>query len=281
MTATATRRSSRQQSGPRRSDPAYGSMRQLRMRGIQLACIAAVIAAWQASVVFGWLPNSEVARPTDVAQRLRHLVTTSGFWSAVGSTAHTWVIGLLLSIAIAVPVGLLFGASNLLYRMFRVTIDFLRTIPPIVLLPLALLVYGAREKTALLLVVFGSVWPLMLQVMYGVHQVDPISRDVARAYRLRRQDLVRSVVLPSAAPFVATGVRIAATMSLLLAVGTELLGGVPGIGAEISTDQGEAALIPDMYAYIIVATVLGVVLNLLLAGLERSALSWHPSHRAK
>jgi ABC-type nitrate/sulfonate/bicarbonate transport system permease component len=262
---------------PRRS-PALG---RLRMLGIQTACVAALLLAWQLIVVANAVPQSEVAQPTAVAGRLREMLATQAFWSAVGDTAHTWAVGLLVSLAVAVPIGLALGANALLYRMFRVTIDFLRTIPPIVLLPLALLLFGAREMTALLLVVFGSVWPLLLQTMYGVHQVDPLSRDVAWAYRLRRRDVVRSVVLPSAAPFIATGLRIAATMSLLLVVGSELLGGVPGIGAEIAVDQTSAAQVPSMYAYVVVATALGVALNLLLVRLERRVLSWHSAHRAR
>jgi ABC-type nitrate/sulfonate/bicarbonate transport system permease component len=253
----------------------------VKMLGMQTACVAVLLVAWQLAVVSGAVPESEVTQPTAVAGRLWDMLATQEFWSAVGDTAHTWAIGLLVSLIVSVPLGLALGASALLYRMFRVTIDFLRTIPPVVLLPLALLLYGAREMTALLLVVFGSVWPLLLQTMYGVHQVDPVSRDVARAYQLRRRDFVRSVVLPSAAPFIATGVRIAATMSLLLAVGSELLGGVPGIGAQIAVDQTSATQIPSMYAYVVVATALGVALNLLIVGLEGRVLSWHSAHRSQ
>jgi ABC-type nitrate/sulfonate/bicarbonate transport system permease component len=265
----------------KRPGPAPVIGQRVKVLGIQTACVAVLLAAWQLAVVSGAVPESEVTQPTAVAHRLWDMLATQEFWSAVGETAHTWVIGLLVSLVVAVPLGLLLGASTLLYRMFRVTIDFLRTIPPVVLLPLALLLYGAREQTALLLVAFGSVWPLLLQTMYGVHQVDPVSRDVARAYQLRRLDFVRSVLLPSAAPFVATGVRIAATMSLLLVVGSELLGGIPGIGAQIAVDQTSAAQIPSMYAYVVVATALGVAVNLLIVRLERRVLSWHSAHKSQ
>ena len=253
----------------------------MKKLGIQAACVAVLLFAWQLAVVTGVVPQSEVAQPATVAHRLWDMLATQAFWSAVGETARTWAAGLLVSFVVAVPFGLALGVNPLLYRMFRVTIDFLRTIPPVVLLPLALLLYGAREQTALLLAVFGSVWPLLLQAMYGVHQVDPVSRDVARAYRLRRRDVVRSVLLPSAAPFIATGVRIAATTSLLLVVGSELLGGVPGIGAQIAVDQTSAVQIPAMYAYVVVATALGVAANLLIVRLERRVLSWHSAHRSQ
>lgn len=246
----------------------------------QLLCIVALIGLWQALVASGTVSSDTLARPTAVARTLGTLAWTSAFWSTVGDTAHTWVIGLLISLVVAIPVGLVLGASDLFYRMFRLTIDFLRTIPPVVLIPLALLLYGATEKMVLVLVVFGAVWPMMLQTMYGFHQVDPVARDVARSYRLRRRDVIRSLVLPSAAPFIATGVRIAATISLLLVIGAELLGGAPGIGSAIALAQ-QTQNVARMYAFVIVAAVLGVFLNLAMINAERRLLSWHPAHRAR
>jgi ABC-type nitrate/sulfonate/bicarbonate transport system permease component len=114
--------------------------------------------------------------------------------------------------------------------------------------------------------------------MYGVHQVDPVSRDVASAYRLRRRDLILRVILPSAAPFIATGLRLAATMSLLLAVGAELLGGAAGMGTSIALAQ-QTQHTPRMYAYVVVVAALGLALNLAMVRLEGRVLSWHPSHR--
>jgi ABC-type nitrate/sulfonate/bicarbonate transport system permease component len=132
---------------------------------------------------------------------------------------------------------------------------------------------------ALVLIVFGSVWPVLLQSMYGVHQVDPVARDVAHAYQFRRRETIWGVVLPSAAPFVATGIRIAATMSLLLAVGAELIGDAPGLGQSISVAE-QNGQVPQMYAYIVVSAVLGVLINLALLRLERRTLRWHAAHRS-
>lgn len=246
----------------------------------RLVCVAVVLGVWQSLVAAGVLSTDAVARPTDVARALATVLPTAEFWAGVGSTLRTWMIGLVISMIIAIPVGLLLGSVDLVYRLFRVTIDFLRTIPPVAVLPLALLLYGATEQMVLLLLIFGSVWPLLLQTMYGVHQVDPVSRDVARSYQFRRRELIFAVVVPSAAPFIATGIRIAATVSLLLTIGGELLGGAPGLGASIALAQQDD-LIPEMFAFVVVAAVLGVVLNLVLMRLERRFLSWHSSNRAR
>jgi ABC-type nitrate/sulfonate/bicarbonate transport system permease component len=244
----------------------------------RLACLAALLGLWQAFVATGIVSSDAVAEPTQTAGALGSLVLSSDFWSSVWQTVQTWGFGLLLVLAVAIPAGLVLGASDLTYRLFRVTIDFLRTIPPVALIPLALLLYGATDRMALMLVVFGSIWPVLLQSMYGVLQVDPACRDAAAAYRLRRRDVVLRVVLPSAAPFVATGVRVAATISLLLAVGAEFLGGAPGVGASIALAQ-QAQQIPRMYAYVVVGAALGVAVNLLMIELERKVLSWHPAYR--
>jgi ABC-type nitrate/sulfonate/bicarbonate transport system permease component len=236
------------------------------------------LGAWQGLVAGGTLSPSAVAEPTAILKSLVNLGSTDPFWSSIASTVRTWGLGLLLSLLIAIPTGLLLGASDLAYRLSRFTIDFLRTIPPVALIPVALLLYGATDKMAVVLIVFGSVWPVLLQSMYGVHEIDPVARDVAMSYRWRRREVVTRLVIPSAAPFVATGIRIAATTSLLLAIGSELIGGAPGIGAAIGV-QNESGNIPAVYAYVVLSGILGVLLNLTMIRAERRILRWHPAYR--
>lgn len=250
-----------------------------RLLAWRLACIVAALGLGQVLVATGAIPSSAVAEPSAIFGALGGLIPAGSFWSSAGATAASWAIGLAISLAVAIPAGLTLGASDLAYRMSRFTIDFLRTIPPVALIPLALLLYGATQTMALVLIIFGSVWPVLLQSMYGVHQVDPVARDVARAYQFRRRETVLEVVLPSAAPFVATGIRIAATTSLLLAVGAELIGGAPGLGLSISAAE-QNGQIPQMYAYIVASAVLGVLINLALLRLERRTLRWHAAHRS-
>ncbi|GAA3713799.1 ABC transporter permease [Nonomuraea antimicrobica] len=249
------------------------------MLALRAAFVLAALAAWQLVVVTGAISDDAVAAPTSVARELPAILSDLAFWSAAWDTVRTWGIGLLVSMALAIPIGLVLGSSDLAYRMSRFTIDFLRTIPPVALIPLALLLYGATLQMALLLVVFGSTGPLLLQSMYGAQQVDPQLRDVVRGYLLRRRDVALRLVLPTAAPFIATGVRISATMSLLLAVGAEYIGSAPGLGATIRVYE-QTSNIPQMYAYIVVCAGLGALLNLTMMRLERRIMAWAPSHRS-
>jgi ABC-type nitrate/sulfonate/bicarbonate transport system permease component len=261
---------------------AWRPRRPARRSGARIAYrVAAVLAAlslWQLAVASGLVSAAAVATPTSIVRAAGSIAGTHAFGAALLDTIVSWATGLLVSLLVAIPVGLTLGSSDLAYRLSRFTIDFLRTIPPVALIPLALLLYGATPKMAIVLIVFGSTWPVLLQAMYGVHQVDPAARDVARAYRLRRRDRIRCLILPSAAPFIATGIRLAATISLLLAIGAELLGGAPGIGASI-TLQEQNGDIPGMWVYVVLAATLGVVVNLVLVGLERRVLKWHSAQR--
>lgn len=244
----------------------------------KLLVLAAALALWQALLAVGVLSADTVASPQQVALALARLAGQPEFWSALGDTLQAWALGLALSALIAIPLGLLLGSVDALYRATRFSIDFFRTIPPVALVPLLLLLYGASSRTVVTLIVIGAVWPLLLQCMNGVHQVDPVARDVARSYRLSLQDRVFRLILPSAAPFIFTGVRIAATMSLLMAIGGELIAGAPGLGDAIGAAQGNGDL-PNMYAYILTSAALGIVINRAMKHVERKFLSWHSSQR--
>jgi ABC-type nitrate/sulfonate/bicarbonate transport system permease component len=249
-----------------------------RRYGYAVAAAVIALALWQAAVESGLISRAAVASPVEIARAAAPLITKGETWAAVGDTIRSWSEGLGISLVVAVPLGLLTGANELLYKLTRFSFDFLRTIPPVAIVPLALLLYGATNRMALVLIVFGSVWPMLLQSMYGVHQVDAVARDVARAYRFRLRDRIFRLVLPSAAPFVATGVRIAATMSLLLAVGAELIGGAPGIGYQITLEQQNGD-IPTMFVFVVASALLGLLVNLALINLERRALKWHSAQR--
>jgi ABC-type nitrate/sulfonate/bicarbonate transport system permease component len=123
-------------------------------------------------------------------------------------------------------------------------------------------------------------WPLLVQTMYGVRAMDPVIRDTATAMGVGRVRRFFGVVLPSAAPFIATGLRVAAAGALILTIVVELVAGGAGIGVEIATAaiSGLPAL-PTMYARIIVAGILGFLVATLLTRAERRLLRWHEAYR--
>jgi ABC-type nitrate/sulfonate/bicarbonate transport system permease component len=201
-----------------------------------------------------------------------------GFWTAVGNTLQGWAIGLGLACLIAIPAGILIGSTPLLYRATRGVIEFLRPIPSVALIPLAVLVYGSGLESKVFLATFASIWPLLMQTLYGVQDVDPVATDTARAFGFSRAQRLWRVTLPSAVPYIATGIRISAAVALILVVTAELVIGAAGLGREINlARQGQN--VDLMYALILTTGVLGVAVNVLFTRLERRVLHWHPSQR--
>jgi ABC-type nitrate/sulfonate/bicarbonate transport system permease component len=216
--------------------------------------------------------------PTEIFAALIDEAQTASFWQAVGNTLQGWALGLGIAAAIAIPAGILIGSSRLLYRSVRAVIEFLRPIPSVALIPLAVLIYGSGLESKVFLAAFASTWPLLMQTLYGVQDVDPVATDTARAFGFSRAQRLVRVTLPGAVPYIATGVRISASVALILAVTAELVIGSPGLGREINiARQSEATDI--MYALIVATGLLGWALNVMFARVERRVLHWHPSQR--
>jgi ABC-type nitrate/sulfonate/bicarbonate transport system permease component len=218
--------------------------------------------------------------PSEMFAALADEVTTADFWAAVGNTMEGWAVGLAVACAIAIPVGIVVGSSGLLYRSVRGVIEFLRPIPSVALIPLAILIWGSGLESKVFLAAFASTWPLLMQTLYGVQDVDPVATDTARSFGFGRGQRLLHVTLPSAVPYIATGVRISAAVALILAVTAELVIGSPGLGREINiARQSEAVDI--MYALIAVTGLLGWGVNIVFTRVERRVLHWHPSQRVE
>lgn len=217
--------------------------------------------------------------PTQAARSFVSLAATSAYWHAIGHTLLQAMIGFGLSAAIGIPVGMLIGMGRRAQMSTQFIVDFGRNIPVIALLPLAILVLHIGMSMAVFLIVFGAIWPLVVQATYAVAQISPQSRQVVRAFRLSRIERVRFVYAPSMMPFLTTGLRVAASISLLIAVTAEYLGRVPGLGVEMR-DAGETDP-RATFVYMLTAGVLGLLLNLCLVAMQRRLLWWHPSQRGK
>jgi ABC-type nitrate/sulfonate/bicarbonate transport system permease component len=217
------------------------------------------------------------------SEMIRALVTDLGqssFWSAFADTVQAWAIGLAIAMVLGVGVGLLIGPSPWMRSLTASTIEFLRPIPSVALIPLVVLIYSTGIESKLVLVVYAAFWQVLIQVLYGVQDLDPIARQTARSYRLGALSRVRNVLWPTALPYVMTGFRLAATVALVLTITVELVIGAPGLGNEIAVARSSSA-VPQMYALVIVTGILGVLVNLLARLLERRLLSWHPSMRSE
>jgi ABC-type nitrate/sulfonate/bicarbonate transport system permease component len=217
---------------------------------------------------------------TAMAARLVDEAGTGSFWSAVADTLEGWALGLAIACAVAIPLGIVVGSTPLLYRALRGVIEFLRPIPSVALIPLAVLVYGSGLESKVFLAAFAATWPLLMQTLYGVQDVDPVATDTARAFGFSRTSRLVRVTLPSAVPYIATGVRISAAVALILVVTAELVIGAPGLGREINLAR-QGGNVELMYALILATGLLGMAVNALFTRGERRVLHWHPSQRGE
>ena len=239
---------------------------------------AAFLAALEAVPRSGLISSDYLPPTSEIGVALVNLVGDPVFWTAVTDTMRGWFTGLAIAVVLGVVVGVVIGTVPVLREFTTSTIEFLRPIPSVALIPLAVLLFGTDLRSVLLLVVYASFWQVLVQVLYGVQDVDPVARDTARTFGLGRWARVRHVTWPTALPYVLTGVRLAAAVALILAITAELIIGAPGLGNEIGTAQSGGA-IATMYALVIVTGLLGVAVNVLARLLERWLLSWHPSVR--
>ena len=237
-------------------------------------------------VLLELLPRVGVVSPTylppfsAMVDALLEELGQAQFWSALADTVTAWAVGLAIAMVLGITVGVVIGSVPLLRALTSSTIEFLRPIPSVALIPLVVLVFGNQIQSSLTLIVYASFWQVLIQVLYGVQDVDPVVRETARSYRFGAWAQVRHVIWPTALPYVMTGFRLAATVALVLAITAELVIGIPGLGYEIAQAQS-AGNVPSMYALVLVTGVLGVLVNLVARALERRVLAWHPSLRGE
>jgi len=181
----------------------------------------------------------------------------------------------------AVCIGAVIGLVPFLRRATHTTVEFLRPIPSVAIVPVAVIIQGISIKAALIIIVYATFWQMFVQVLYGVADVDTVAHDTARSFGLTPAERLRSLVLPTALPYIMTGLRLAASVALILAITAELVIGNPGLGSLIMLSRSTPGDAAGLYAFVVVAGVLGVAINGVFRLIERRALHWHQSVRGE
>lgn len=239
--------------------------------GILLAFGAAQLGMWA-----GGVDQAVFPLPSTVLNGTVDVLRDGSFWTATVQTLTSWAEGLGISAGLGVLLGLVLGALPWAEQAVRPLIEFLRPIPSVILLPLVLLIAQDSHSTEVLLIVFAAVWPVLLNTIYGIAEVDPLARQTLRSFGFGPASVAWRVSLPSAAPFIATGVRIAASVAFVVAVAVELVGsGMDGIGNYLVQEESGTGDVVPLLALAVLAGLLGLLINAVLAGAERKAFRWH------
>lgn len=265
------------------SGPGRARRRRRRNWATRLLGVAGVLGfllTWELMPRIG-VVNEQFLPPASVAiGGLIENFGESGFWTAVMDTMWAWLLGMIIAVVSATVLGFIIGTSPFLRRFTNSTIEFLRPVPSVALIPLAVLLFGVDIESSLMLIVYACFWQVLIQVLYGVADVDSVAMNTARSYGLGPVARIRYVTFPTALPYIMTGVRLAAAVALILAVTAQLIIGTPGLGAEIGLAQSGGNYV-SMYALVLATGLLGVLINLVMRMIERKVLSWHSSVRTE
>jgi len=236
---------------------------------------------WQFAAILGFMPPAYFPTATTVLGYALTLVVQPVFLSHVVETLASMLLGLLIAAALAVPLGVLLGRFRVAYRLANTLVEAMRPIPALALTPVAILVFGLTSATTVSLVVWTASWPILINSVYGMHSVDRVALETARSFGFGRWQLIYRVALPSAAPFIATGIRIAIGIGLAVTVATEMITGAGnGVGAWIVVASSGGSLLP-VYAAAVLVGLLGYLLNYAFERLERRVFAWHHSFRGE
>ena len=183
-------------------------------------------------------------------------------------------IGYLLAVAVFVPLGILMGLYDRIYRALEVIVEMLRPVPPPVVIPVALLFFGLEDGMKIFVIFFSCAWPILLNTVDGVRNIDRVLLNTASTFRLSRSRTISRIILPAAAPQIMTGLRVSLPVMLILVVISEMVGSTDGIGYFI-LDAQRRFRVAQMYAGMLALAILGYALNQIFNVMQRRLLAWH------
>lgn len=242
------------------------------------AGIAAAIALWEATRALGLVDSRDLPSVVNIAQS--GLENAADLGRAALGTLGVWAAGLAAATVLGGAAGIALALLPWLERITRPLIEFMRPIPSVALIPVALIVIGLGFRMEVTLIAFASIWPVLFNTKAGVEGVDPRYVETGRILGLGPAPIVLRIVLPAALPAMATGVRTAAAIALVLAITVEMLAGQKGLGffLQFAALNGQFA---QMWAGTMFAGLLGIALNALFLTAERRVLVWSAEHRAR
>jgi NitT/TauT family transport system permease protein len=235
--------------------------------------IVAFCALWEVLPRAGWVDATFLPPFSTVLGALFEMVRSGELAEHLFASAFRALAGFAIAVAIAVPLGLVIGWYRRVAEMLDPLLELFRNTAPLALLPVFVLVLGMGETSKVSMVVYSCLWPVMLNTVSGVRNVDPLLIRSALSMGLRPLQLFRKVVLPASVPAVFTGIRVAAAYSILVLIAAEMVGAKAGLGYLVNYSQFTFE-IPKMYAGIVTLALLGLVFNHAVLLAERRLTAW-------
>ncbi|CUI82299.1 Putative aliphatic sulfonates transport permease protein ssuC [Achromobacter xylosoxidans] len=239
---------------------------------------ALILGLWQLAAQAGWLSSRILPAPSAVAAAAWSLAVSGELWQHVRISALRALWGLLLGGGLGLVLGLLNGSSRTAETLLDTTLQMIRNIPVLALIPLVILWFGIEETAKLALLSLGVFFPVYLNTFHGIRSVDPALIEMGRSYGLTGWRLYRDVILPGALPSILVGLRFALGLVWVILIVTETISAQSGIG--YMTMNAREFLQTDVVLLgILLYALLGKVADTLARLLERRLLRWNPAYR--
>lgn len=239
---------------------------------------ALILGLWQLAAQAGWLSSRILPAPSAVAAAAWSLAVSGELWQHVRVSALRALWGLLLGGGLGLALGLLNGSSRTAETLLDTTLQMIRNIPVLALIPLVILWFGIEETAKLALLSLGVFFPVYLNTFHGIRSVDPALIEMGRSYGLSGWPLYRDVILPGALPSILVGLRFALGLVWVILIVTETISAQSGIG--YMTMNAREFLQTDVVLLgILLYALLGKAADTLARALEHRLLRWNPAYR--
>ena len=239
---------------------------------------ALILGLWQLAAQAGWLSSRILPAPSAVAAAAWSLAVSGELWQHVRISALRALWGLLLGGGLGLALGLLNGSSRTAETLLDTTLQMIRNIPVLALIPLVILWFGIEETAKLALLSLGVFFPVYLNTFHGIRSVDPALIEMGRSYGLSGWPLYRDVILPGALPSILVGLRFALGLVWVILIVTETISAQSGIG--YMTMNAREFLQTDVVLLgILLYALLGKAADTLARALEHRLLRWNPAYR--
>jgi sulfonate transport system permease protein len=237
-----------------------------------------LLAAWQAACQSGWLSSRILPEPLAVLRAFWTLAQSGELYSHVSVSLGRAIYGFVVGGGLGLLLGLLTGSFRSAETLLDTTLQMVRNIPALALIPLVILWFGIEETAKLFLVAIGVFFPVYLNTFHGIRSVDRGLIEMARSYGLSGWPLYRDVILPGALPSILVGVRFSLGLVWVLLIVAETLSAQAGIGY-MTMNAREFLQTDVVLVGILLYALLGKMADILSRSMERYWLRWHPGYQ--
>ncbi len=237
-----------------------------------------LLGVWQALVQIGWLSTRVLPAPTDVLAAAVRLASTGELFNNIQISFGRAALGFVIGGGIGFSLGLLNGISHLAEKLFDSSIQMVRNIPHLAMIPLVILWFGIGEEAKLFLVALGVSFPIYLNTFHGIRTIEPGLLEMGKVYGLRRWSLFWQIILPGALPSILVGVRFSLGLMWLTLIVAETIAADSGIGY-MAMNAREFLQTDVVVLSILLYALLGKLADQITRVLERRLLLWHPNYQ--